>query len=51
MGQEAEAAVRRKAFADYQVNEKLVALAKRNVNYHALAFQRIMVKKFRQIAG
>jgi ornithine carbamoyltransferase len=31
MGQEAEAAVRRKAFADYQVNEKLLALAKRNV--------------------
>ena len=31
MGQETEAAVRRKAFADYQINEKLVALAKRNV--------------------
>jgi len=26
MGQEAEAAVRRKAFAEYQVNEKLTVL-------------------------
>jgi ornithine carbamoyltransferase len=31
MGQEAEAALRRKVFADYQVNEKLMALTKRNV--------------------
>jgi ornithine carbamoyltransferase len=30
MGQEAEAAVRRKVFADYQVNEKLMSFAKRN---------------------
>jgi ornithine carbamoyltransferase len=30
MGQEAEAAVRRKVFADYQINEKLMALTKRN---------------------
>ena len=30
MGQEAEAAVRRKIFADYQVNEKLLALTKKN---------------------
>ena len=30
MGQEAEAAVRRKVFADYQVNEKLLALTKKN---------------------
>ena len=30
MGQEAEAAVRRKVFADYQVNEKLIALTKKN---------------------
>jgi ornithine carbamoyltransferase len=30
MGQEAEAAVRRKAFAGYQVNEKLLALTKNN---------------------
>jgi ornithine carbamoyltransferase len=30
MGQEAEAAVRRKAFADFQVNEKLLALTKKN---------------------
>ncbi|MCX6003382.1 MAG: ornithine carbamoyltransferase [Chloroflexi bacterium] len=30
MGQEAEAGVRRKAFADYQVNEKLLALTKKN---------------------
>jgi ornithine carbamoyltransferase len=30
MGQEAEAAVRRKVFADYQVNEKLMALTKKN---------------------
>ena len=30
MGQEAEAAVRRKVFADYQVNEKLLALTRNN---------------------
>ena len=30
MGQEAEAAVRRKVFADYQINEKLLALTKKN---------------------
>ena len=30
MGQEAEAKVRRKAFADYQINEKLMALTKKN---------------------
>ena len=30
MGQEAEAKVRRKAFADYQINETLMALTKRN---------------------
>jgi ornithine carbamoyltransferase len=30
MGQEAEAAVRRKVFADYQINEKLMALTKKN---------------------
>ena len=30
MGQETEAAVRRKVFADYQVNEKLMALTKKN---------------------
>ena len=30
MGQEAEAPMRRKVFADYQVNEKLLALAKKN---------------------
>ena len=30
MGQEAEAEVRRKVFADYQINEKLLALTKRN---------------------
>jgi ornithine carbamoyltransferase len=30
MGQEAEAAVRRKVFVDYQVNEKLLALTKKN---------------------
>jgi ornithine carbamoyltransferase len=29
MGQEAEAAVRRKVFAEYQINDKLMALAKR----------------------
>jgi ornithine carbamoyltransferase len=30
MGQESEAAVRRKAFADYQINEKLMALTRHN---------------------
>ena len=30
MGQEAEAAVRRKVFADYQINEKLLALTRHN---------------------
>jgi len=30
MGQEAEAEVRRKVFADYQINEKLLALTKKN---------------------
>ena len=30
MGQEAEAVVRRKVFADYQINEKLLALTKKN---------------------
>ena len=30
MGQEAEAAARRKAFAGYQVNEKLLTLTKKN---------------------
>jgi ornithine carbamoyltransferase len=31
MGQEAEAELRRKVFADYQINDKLLSLAKRNV--------------------
>lgn len=30
MGQEAEAAIRRKVFANYQINEKLLALTKKN---------------------